>query len=147
MASPGFSVLAWVKDDSSMLQQIVCPNQEQAIQARQNVEQQLLRDFQTLLSVRWQMDVTLLTIHDHVYAYGINKRFNVSAKTIERAIGELIEHVEFLRSTPEFNAEDLVRYKECRAKWSVPEQVSDTSFGPEASVQAETSQSSKRKRY
>lgn len=136
----GFSVLAWVKEDCPLLIDI-------SPETAEKVRQQLLKDFQVLLSCRWHMEI-MLCEHDGVqYAYGSNTRINPSERTIRNAIGTLSEHVDFIRSTSGTAWEDLARYKQCKEKWKVPDQVTEGSSGWGLQEQAETSTQIKRKRY
>lgn len=140
MAMNGFSVLAWVKPDSPL----VCNVSEEA---RQRIEQQLLLDFNCLLGCRWNMDMHLTTIDDVRYAFGLNTRITASERTISNAIGTLTNHVAFLRGTANNTAEELARYKSCKEKWNVPEEVSSSSYGWEPTAHQETSASVKRRRF
>lgn len=88
-----------------------------------------------------------MTIRGCQYAFGINNRITVADRTIRTAIGDLAQHVEFLRGTAQASAEDLANYKECKKKWKVPDQVTDSGSGWEPQEQAGTSSGTKRKRY
>lgn len=136
----GFSVLAWVKPESSMLAGV-------SEQSAESITQQLLRDFVCLLSVRWNMELQILTIDGNKYAYGVNTRITASERTITNAIGELSEHIGFIRSLASISAEDLANYRLCRLKWRVPDQVTDSTYGAGGSEPQETSQPYKRKRF
>lgn len=140
MAYSGFSVLAWVRDDSSMINGV-------SETVAENISQQLLRDFVCLLSVRWNMELQILTIDGTKYAFGSNTRITVSERTLRNAIGELVEHVDFIRSVASVSAEDLAHYRICRAKWKVPEIVTESTYGSGGSEPPETSQQFKRKRF
>lgn len=140
MAFTGFSVLAWVKPESSLMTGV---SEQSAV----NIEQQLLRDFVCLLSVRWNMEMQIVTVDGNRYAYGTNARITASERTIANAIGELNEHVGFIRSVASVAAEDLARYRQCRLKWKVPDLVSDSTYGAAQSDVPETSQPYKRKRF
>lgn len=140
MSYSGFSVLAWVRPESSMLAGV-------SETAADNIAQQLLRDFICLLSVRWNMELNVVTIDGTKYAFGSNTRITASERTIRNAIGELVDHVDFIRSTASVNAEDLAHYRLCRAKWKVPEIVTDSTYGSGGSELPETSQPYKRKRF
>lgn len=140
MAYTGFSVLAWVRDDCQMLEGV-----SEAV--ADNVIQQLLRDFICLLSVRWNMEMQILTIEGNKYAFGVNTRITVSERTLRNAIGDLADHVDFIRSTSSIAAEDLAHYRLCRAKWKVPEQVTDSTYGSGGSEPQETFLHHKRKRF
>lgn len=140
MALNGFSVLAWVKPDSSLLHGLTEDTQKEMIA-------ELLKDFQCLLGCRWNMDIHITCIEGVQYAFGINNRITASEKTITNAIGLLAEHVAFLRGTASNSAEELARFKECKRKWKVPDEVSTTSYGWEAVGQAGTSNPTKRRHF
>lgn len=140
MALNGFSVLAWVKPDSPLVLNV-------SEDARHRIEQQLLLDFNCLLGCRWNMDMHLTTVDDIRYSFGINPRITASERTISNAIGTLTNHVAFLRGTANHTAEDLARFKICKEKWSVPDEVSTTTYGWEAVGPQETSPSNKRRRF
>lgn len=136
----GFSVLAWVKPDSPLLRDVTN-------EAAEKITTQLLQDFRCLLSCRWNMDLTIAEYEGSRYAFGINTRITASERTIKNAIGDLHQHVDFIRSTASINFEDLARYKSCRVKWNVPDQVTEGSYGWGAAEPPETSQGAKRKRF
>lgn len=141
MSYSGFSVLAWVKPDCDLYSELADDS------AKTRVEQQLLRDFCTLLSVRWNMELTIQEIKGYKYAYGSNPRITVSDRTLKAAIGELEKHVLFIRSVASVDAETLADYSQCRKRWKVPESVTDSSYGWDSREPAETSQPAKRKRF
>lgn len=116
-------------------------------EAKIRIIKQLLSDFNTLLGMRWNMDMTLSQINGIWYAYGNNTRITVSNATIRNAIGDLYDHVDFLRGNSHSSAEELANFKTCKEKWRVPEQVTDSSFGWEPNQQAVTSHGSKRPRF
>lgn len=93
------------------------------------------------------MDMHLVTIEGVRYAFGINTRITASEKTIANAIGNLTDHVGFLRGTANNSAEDLARYKTCKEKWKVPEEVSSSSFGWDPQAHQETLKGAKQKRF
>lgn len=137
----GFSVLAWVKDTSPLLQDV-------SEETRKRLIRELLRDFSSLLGVRWQMDINLIEYHNTQYAYGNNARITVGERTIRNAMGDLANHVEILRGGANSTAEDLANYKAAKAKWNVPDTVTDsTSSGWGGQEQAATSWAAKRQRY
>lgn len=140
MSYTGFSVLAWVRDESSMLDGV-------SETAADTITQQLLRDFICLLSVRWNMELQMITIDGTRYAFGTNTRITASERTIRNAIGDLSEHVDFIRSTASVSAEDLANYRICKLKWKVPETVTDSTYGAGGSEQAETYRQAKRTRF
>lgn len=136
----GFTILAWVKPTSSIIQGL--PQQE-----LQDLSQALLQDFQILLSIRWNMEISLHQSPNGVwYAYGHNPRITIGKQTVANAIGELTEHIDFIRGSVHNSMEDLIRFKEAKEKWQVQENQSDTSVGTQEQEQAGTSWSHKRKR-
>lgn len=141
MAHTGFTVLAWVKPESPLIWEC---HHEADIDTKTD---ELLGDFNCLIGVRWNMDMHLVTIDGTRYAFGINTRITASEKTIANAIGDLTNHVDFLRGTANNSAEDLARYKKCKDKWKVPTEVSSSSYGWETQAPPETSRSSKLKRF
>lgn len=140
MAFTGFSVLAWVKDDSTLLTGV-------SEEAGERIRRQLLRDFCCLLNCRWNMEVTIRQHDGVMYAFGINTRITASEKTINNAIGLLSNHVGFIRSTSNTEFEHLAEFKVCKEKWKVPDQVSEPSYGWDRTEQAETATQNKRKRF
>lgn len=141
MSYSGFSVLAWVKPECDLLKDV------QDERAREQIEMQLLNDFRVLLSVRWNMEVTVQDIKGTRYAYGSNPRITVSERTLKAAIGDLADHIIFIRSIASVDAEALAEYSSCRKKWKVPESVTDSYSGWDYKEPAETSQGAKRKRF
>ncbi|UNS41164.1 hypothetical protein [Psittaciform chaphamaparvovirus 3] len=137
----GFSVLAWVREDSPL---ILTEFDEDA---RARLRRQLLLDFCTLLGIRWNLDMNMLTINGAHYAYGCCGRFTVSDRTIRNAIGDLTEHVDFTRGSPQHTADQLADFKACKEKWRVPEQVTESASGWDPQEPATTSTGSKRKRF
>lgn len=137
--STGFTLIAWVREDSPLLGNL----SEEASTQMQN---QLLNDFTLLLSVRWNMEFNIAPFDNTLYAFGQNNRITVSDRTVKNAIGELSNHVEFLRGSVKTSPQDLARYRECRKKWRVPDQTSDTSYGSEDTEYQGTSPFAKRKR-
>lgn len=111
------------------------------------VERQLLEDFRCLLGCRWNMIIEIKTHNGKLYAFGNNSRFNVSDKTISNALGDLTNHVEFLKSASGIEFEYLADYKTCKEKWNVPDVVSEGSYGWDRPEQGETSLQIKRKRF
>lgn len=143
MAHNGFTVLIWVKPEAVALWDHPAGDPD----ATENVIEEYLKDAACLLGIRWNMDIHLTTIEGNRYAFGINTRITVSEKTISNALGDLSHHVGFLRGTANNTAEDLARYKKCKEKWKVPEEVSTSSYGWEPAVHPETSKGPKQKRY
>lgn len=137
----GFSVLAWVRKDTRLLE-----NLEEG-EAYDRMETQLLNDFATLISIRWNMDVSIIQIEGIRYAYGVNTKFQISTQTLKNAIGELLDHVDVLRGSQHNSPEDLHRFKQCKARWKVPALVTEPSSGWGESEQASTSSTFKRRRF
>ncbi|UOH27053.1 nonstructural protein 3 [Galliform chaphamaparvovirus 11] len=142
----GFTILLWVKPDSPLLGN-TAPNQQHALNVREEIERSLLSDACCLLSVRWQMECSVKQTEGTLYAFGYNNRFNVSQQTVLNALGKLSQHLDFIRSGSTTTFEDLSRYRECREKWNVPEDVTTSSYGLEQSGPPETSRAVKRLRF
>lgn len=141
MASTGFTVLAWVKDDTPLLEGDLSET------TKDRIRTELLRDFCTLIGMRWGMEVDIVTHHGTQYAYGANGRFTVSTTTLRNAMGTLEAHVDILRGSTYATSEQLANYRVCKKKWTVPEIVTESSSGWGDNAQGETSQQSKRRRY
>lgn len=140
----GFTVLAWGRPDSSLLTR---GSSEISEENKARLERQLLLDFCCLLGIRWNMDVTIHMIEGCQYAFGKNVRFGVSDRTLRNALGTLFNHVDFIRGSPENTAEDLARFKVCKEKWNVPDQITESASGWDPQEPAGTSTPIKRKRY
>lgn len=143
MAHNGFTVLIWVKNDAIGLWDQPAGDPDSV----DHIIEEYLKDAACLIGIRWNMDVHLLTIEGQRYAFGINTRITVSEKTISNALGDLGNNVGFLRGTANNTAEDLARYKKCKEKWKVPDEVSTSSYGWEPQGHPETSKAAKQKRY
>lgn len=141
--STGFTVLAWVSEDSPLINRDCNISEEN----KQRLRKQLLLDFCCLIGTRWNMDVSIQLLEGEMYAFGKNVRFGVSDRTLRNAIGTLTNHVDFIRGSTESTAEELARYKTTREKWHVPDQITESASGWEAQEQAGTSTPSKRKRF
>lgn len=89
----------------------------------------------------------MVTIDGTRYAFGTNTRITASERTIRNAIGDLAEHVDFIRSTASVSAEDLANFRICKLKWKVPETVTDSTYGAGGSEPAETYRQAKRTRF
>lgn len=136
----GFAVLLWVRPDTQLLQGI-------SPESQASLAKELLLDAQCLLSVRWNLECQLLTIHGTQYVYASTPRFTVSERTLKNALGNLVNHVDFLRASVNSTAEELVRYRQAREKWKVPDVVTESTSGWEGSGSGETSTGPKRKRF
>nr|WOX03041.1 hypothetical protein [Psittaciform chaphamaparvovirus 4] len=136
--SGGFTVLAWVKPTSALLK----GNRD----LDRDIEKQLLQDFVALLGIRWNMDIQVVPLDDELYAFGVNNRFTVSTQTMRNALGDLNEHVDFLRGNVSNIAEELVNFKRCKDKWNVPEIVSESTSGWEGPAADLSSRHSKHRR-
>lgn len=138
---PGFSVIFWVKDESSLISGLSGTQ-------KQSMIREILRDVGILISNRWNLDCTNHHLNGTDYLYCNNTRFNVSGQTLRNAIGTLTDHVEFQKGSCNTSPEQHVDYRMCKLKWQVPEQVTDTSTsGWGDREQESTSQMNKRKRY
>lgn len=133
-------MLAWVKRTSPLLENL-------SPETRATVEETLLLDFICLLSHRWNIELTLLTCNGERYAYGSTTRFTAAERTIKAAIGDLGNHVDILRGSASASGEDLARYKQCKEKWKVPDQITESSSGWGESAQEGTSTLRKRPRF
>lgn len=136
----GFAVLIWVNPDSPLLKDV-------SAETRERLAKQLLADAACLCGVRWNIDFNIMQLHGESYAYGCCTRFTVGDRTLRNALGDLTLHVDFLRASASATAEELVHYRQCREKWKVPEQVSDSTTGWDEPGQGATSTGAKRKRY
>lgn len=137
----GFTILAYVKPTSSLIDEL------HENERSKEVIRTLLEDCISLISIRWNMDMQIIVVRETMYAFGVNPRFTVSNQTIRNALGDLAEHVDFLRGTLQNTADELVKYKECRERWNVPEMVSESSYGSGDAAPGETPTSSKRRRF
>nr|WGD01534.1 hypothetical protein [Chaphamaparvovirus sp.] len=137
----GFTILLWVRADTPLL------NHTDDNDTRNRTMQALLGDASVLLGVRWSMDINITMLDGFPYAYGINTRFGISDKTLKTALGDLYEHVDFLRGSVNNTLDDLAKFRACKVKWSVPDQVTESTSGWEQREQPETLLSSKRKRF
>ncbi|UOH27061.1 nonstructural protein 3 [Galliform chaphamaparvovirus 12] len=135
----GFTVIAWVKEDSGMIKDL-------SADAAELVKKELLNDFCVLLSCRWSMDCHIVTSKGEQYGFGSNTRITVGGQTIKNALGDLSCHIDFIRGTGSASAEELIAYRLCRRKWNVPESVSESSSGWEHQEQLPTFPSTKRRR-
>lgn len=136
----GFSVLCWVEPTSSLLANLNA-------KSKTEMEQKLLEDVCTLWGMRWNMDIRIECIDDKYFAYGSNGRFMVGERTLTKALGDLADHVQFMKGGPNTTSKELANYKLCRDKWNVPVQVSDTIGGWETQTLQGTSIQPKQKRY
>lgn len=136
----GFSILLWVKQSCALTEGV-------SEEAAERVSRSLLQDACTLISMRWTMDVTIQEIQGGLYAFGSNTRITAGERTIRNALGDLSQHLGILRGTSHSSAEDLVRYKTCKEKWKVPENVTESSSGWEPPERPETSPTHKRRRF
>lgn len=143
MASPGFSILAWVNPESPLLMGL-----DPRSSAYDEMQDELLGDAQVLWGCKWGMDFTKITGLDNCrFLHGNNLRFVASNETIKQCLGNLAEHVYFLRSTPNITPEDLIKYKNCLKKWKVPTPDTTSSSGPDAKERPGTSHSSRYRPY
>lgn len=130
----------WVKEQSTMLQGL-------RDGAQQAMTKELLQDAATLITCRWHIDPFFQNIGGTEYVYFNNARFNVGANTIRAALGTITDHVDFQKSSVNTTIEQAVRYRECKLKWQVPDQITDGStYGWAGQEQESTSTMAKRKR-
>lgn len=120
--STGFTLLIWIDDDTWRLEGLVG-------QQRDDKKRELLQDAITLLCGRWGMEGTFMETGGNSYAFFTCSRFVISTATLTRALGNLAGAVKFHRGSPTDKPELLIAYKECLAKYEVPEKVSEGSFG------------------
>lgn len=139
--SYGFSLLAWVDPDSPLLMGL-----DPRTEAHSDMQKTILHDVQALWGIRWGIDMTMITIQDQIFIHGNNSRFHVSNDTIRKALGDLAEHIKWIRSTPNIGPEDLVKYKEALKKWNVETETQDTS-STSGTVQRERPGTSRDSRY
>lgn len=141
----GFSLLLWVKPESTLL----CPEtlSEDYDRDSDGSAHSLLSDACTLLGMRWNVEFTISDHEGGKYAFGVVSRFTVSNPTIERALGDLIEHISFIRGNSANTFFELVRYKTCREKWKVKDQSTDSYSGPDETVRPSTSTGTKRRHF
>lgn len=118
----GFSLLLWVDYASPLWTSTQTAE-------RADLEKQLLQDAVCLLGTRWNMDFQFHETNGILYAFGVCPRFTVGVQTIARALGDLSMHVKFNRGTGTDVAASLIRYKECKEKYNVPDVVSEGSSG------------------
>lgn len=141
MSGLGFSLLAFVKSESSLLQDLVPDTTPY-----NDMCKEILKDVQCMWGVRWTTDFTLLQVEGKWFLHGNNNRFTVSNNTIRAALGRLAQHVDFVRSSANIGADDLIKYQKCLDKWGVEQNLTSTS-GWDEQEQASTSIIGKRKRY
>lgn len=123
-AANGFSILVWVDQDEPYWNSLEEPE-------RTSYEKELLSDAIVLLGTRWGMDFTYHDDKGVLYAFGVCARFTVGIPTITRALGSLAEKVKFHKGGGTDTALALIRYKVCKQKYGVPDQVSEGSSGGE----------------
>lgn len=133
-------MILWVDPDSSELAGKNDRDRDRAIT-------DLLGDACVLLGMRWGVEYTVSDIGGTHYAFAIITRFTVSNQGIERALGDLSSHVRFLRGNPAHTMYDLIRYKECKEKWKVPDPSTESYTGPEGMERPGTSSGTKRPRF
>lgn len=141
----GFSLLLWVDPCSSLLTQETLSDDYDRDSDR--TIRGLLTDAGILLGMRWNVECTIHNIEGDLYAFTVVSRFTVSNPGIERALGNLTEHVRFIRGNPSNTLEELVRYKKCKEKWKVQEATTESTSGQEDTVRAGTSIGTKRHRF
>lgn len=135
--SLGFSLLIWVKPDSVLIENL----EGISLKAMQD---EILSDAQTLLGCKWGMDFTKITAGDFCCIHGNNLRFTAGTEAIKAALGQLWHHIDFIRSTPNMTPEDLIRYKECRDKWKVGQEDTESTSGTQDKAHQKTTSTSHR---
>lgn len=115
--------------------------------AKHSMTKELLSDAATLISSRWHIDPHFQNIGGTEYLYFNNTRFNVGQATIKAALGNMIDHIDFQKSSVNTTIEQAERYRLCKLKWQVPDQITDHStYGWAGQEQESTSTTLKRKR-
>lgn len=137
----GFSLIIWAKKDGRLIE-----NLEHA-QSTEAMIKEMLEDARVLISCRWNMNMDIIQVGGTWYCYGVNTKFHVGKGTIKAALGELTEHVDFIRGNSHSTLEELVRYKECKQRWKVEDPAAESSSGWGDPEQPGTSISAKRKRF
>lgn len=143
-AFQGFSLLLWVRESSPLLAPETLPDDDSDLVG---IERGILDDCCVLLGMRWNVEFTISNHGGKLYAFGSTTRFTVSNPTVCRGLGDLSAHVEFIRGSPAHTLSELVRYKECRDKWNVPEILSESSTGLDPMERPGTSHTTKRRHY
>lgn len=139
----GFAVLISVKATSRLIRG------DLSKETKERIEREILTDACTLLSVRWNMDMTIIEHSTGLFAYGANHRFTVGEKTLNNALGELAAHLNITKTSASIGPEALIDYRKCKAKWNVQDQVTEgtsTYYGWPEEEQAGTSTSYKRQK-
>lgn len=90
---------------------------------------ELTGDCACLVGGRWGGRTSVLTLPSGSYVFFATTGFAPSLNTCLKAIGELSVYFGVVRGSPDSTAETLVKYLECRKKWSVPEDLSLESSG------------------
>lgn len=95
----------------------------------------LLEDAKCLLLGRWGG----ISVEEHVhkgqhYLWVVCTRFSVGDETVKRALGDLMHHLSFQRGAPNADFHTAVRYKLCRERWGVPQQIVERPEAPESSA-------------
>lgn len=140
MSHTGVAILGWVKPESTLLTNL-------SEETKQSVSDQLLFDFQCLIGIRWNMDMTIGDYQGIKYVFGVNTRITIGESTIRAALGNLADHCDFLRGNASNTFDQLANYKVCKEKWKVPDKVTDSTFGWEAQGHQGTSQETKRRKF
>lgn len=141
----GFSLLLWVNPLSPLLTSETLSEEHDRDSAR--IIRGLLTDAGILLGMRWNVECTIHDIEGDLYSFTIVSRFTVSNTGIERALGDLTEHIKFIRGNPANTLDELVRYKKCKERWRVPDPTTESTSGQEDTGRAGTSLGTKRHRF
>nr|WQF62313.1 MAG: hypothetical protein [Pigeon-associated parvo-like virus] len=141
MAFPGgFSIFAWVKEDSPLLDGL-------SDDTRDTMRREILKDAKVLWGVKWNLQFDEFQFEGRPYIYASTNRFTASNATIAAALGGLLSHVEFIRSAPDIAAEHLYDFNKAKRKWKVEERAMESSSGWGEQEPAGTSRPFKRPRY
>lgn len=118
----GFTILLWADPKSPRLDGLEAD-------AYAKEERQLVEDAVCLLGCRWSIEFSYTLDKGVLYAFGICNRFNIGLPTISRALGLLGAHIVFQKAGVHETADQLIRFKQCKDRWQVPEVVTEGSYG------------------
>lgn len=138
----GFSLLVWEDEpeiDLSCKENLEPALDEEDMQptttlssGNQCLLPDLLMDAKCLLLGRWGG----ISVEEHQYKgqwylWVVCTRFSVGDETIRRAFGDLTQHISFQKGAPSSDFNTAVRYKLCRERWGVPQQIVERPENPE----------------
>ena len=130
----GFSLLIWEDPLRCPEDPLICPESQELVGEEENVPgsgdpattlPQHLADASCLIACRWNLNVEQYYVGGRWYLWVVCTRFTIGNETIRRALGDLTEYVSFQRGGPNQDHNTAIRYKECREKWGVPQQIVD----------------------